>query len=179
MAHAPKPRARFRIGSRAALSAAVCGVLLLTALTLCHRADATETDVEVAQRFVVALNQGKVGEMVAMSACPFVFRNQEWESAKDGSGFVRGKADDKTFAKKKELSEFLAKLVEKAKIESETAANSPPPKEDLLKDNLKGSPTSWRRLNLFVFFRGMGDVEHVAIVGVDPNRHRVRGLYLN
>jgi hypothetical protein len=108
-----------------------------------------------------------------------VFRNQEWESAKDGSGFVHGKADDKSFKSKKARAAFFGTLVSKAKIENEKAASHPPSKDSLLLDNLKGAPAEWQKLNLIVFGRGFGDVEHVAIVGVDSGTHRVRGLYLN
>ena len=73
----------------------VCAALVLATAQLWSAPETAPADVEVAQRFVVALNAGKVQDMASNSSVPFAFRNQEWESAKDGSGFVHGKADDK------------------------------------------------------------------------------------
>lgn len=159
----------------------ICAVAVLVAVVpgLWSRPRAVPTDVEVAERFVAALNQGNTRDLVSDSGCPFVFRNQEWESAKDGSGFVHGRADDQSFQNKKALAVFFSTLVSKVKIENEKAATRPPSKDNLLQDNLKGSPADWQKLNLIIFGRGFGDVEHVAIIGVDSATHRVRGLYLN
>jgi hypothetical protein len=157
----------------------VCIALVLAAVQLWSEPRPVPADVEVAERFVVALNTGNVQGMVSASGYPFVFRSQEWESAKDGSGFVHGRADDKIFAKKKLLETFFGTLVSKVKVESEKAAANPRPKDSLLADNFKEAPGVWRDLSLFVFLRGFGDVEHVAIIGVDSAHHKVRGLYLN
>lgn len=156
-----------------------CAAIVLASVQLWSKPKAAEADEDVAQRFVVALNAGNVKDMVSASGYPFVCRNQEWESAKDGSGFVHGKAEDKVFAKKKATEAFFGILVSKVKIESEKAAKNPPSKGNLLADNLKGAAGTWRGLNLFVFQRGFEDVEHIAIIGVDPADHKVRGLYLN
>jgi hypothetical protein len=137
------------------------------------------SDTELAEKFVSALNRGDTKGLVADSAYPFVFRNQEWESANDGSGFVHGKAEDRYFRNRSSLEPFLESLVKKVRIESEIAAKNPPSKQALLSDNFKGAPQNWRGLTLVVFTRGFGDVEHVAIVGIDSARHKVRGLYLN
>jgi len=154
-------------------------LLFVAAVALWSDAKVVPTDVEVAEKFVAALNHGSTEDLVSAAGYPFVFRNQEWESAKDGSGFVHGKSYDKSFAKKKALRTFLKTLVTAVKIENEKAATNPPSKENLLLDNLKGSPAEWQRLNLILFGRGFGDVEHVAIIGVDSATHKVRGLYLN
>lgn len=153
--------------------------ILLASLPLWSKPAPVLKDVDVAEKFVVALNAGNAQTMASVCGRPFFFRNQEWASATDGSGFVHGKADDQSFKDQQSLYQFFQTLVSKTKIEQEKAAVSPPSKETLLADNLKGAPARWRKLNLFVFGRGFGDVEHVAIVGVDPGTHRVRGLYLN
>lgn len=174
-AHASARNRRIRQAGPAVL----CVFLLAATLDLWCRPKTVPTDVEVAERFVVALNKGSTRDLVSASGCPFVFRNQEWESAKDGSGFVHGKSDDKSFKNKKMLGTFFETLAAKVKIENEKAAANSPSKDSLLLDNLKGAPADWQELNLVLFGRGFGDVEHVAIVGVDSATHRVRGLYLN
>jgi len=164
---------------RLTVNLVICAILSAWSIGVWGRAGVAPTDVEVAEKFVVALNKSNAQEMGSASGCPFVFRNQEWESAKDGSGFVHGKVDDKSFKSKKAIAEFFGTLVSKVKLENEKAAAHPPSKDSLLLDNFKGAPAEWRKLNLVVFGRGFGDVEHVAIVGVDSGTHRVRGLYLN
>jgi len=161
------------------VASALCLAVLLVSVPLWSKPAPEVKDVDVAEKFVVALNAGNAQAMASVSRQPFVFRNQEWASANDGSGFVHGKADDKSFKDKESLYQFFQTLVTKTKIEQEKAAVSPPSKDSLLSDNLKGAPVRWRKLTLFVFGRGFGDVEHVAIVGVDPASHKVRGLYLN
>ncbi len=157
----------------------ILAVLFAGAAEVWGHPRAVATDTEVAEKFVVDLNKGNTQELIAVSGVPFVFRNQEWESAKDGSGFVHGRAEDKSFRNRKALAKFLGTLVNKVKIENEKAAATPPSKDTLLSDNLKGSPPDWRKLKVVVFGRGFGDVEHVAIIGVDSTKHLVRGLYLN
>jgi hypothetical protein len=159
--------------------AVICAALVAVVPDLWSGPRTVPTDVEVAERFVVSLNHGNTRDLVSESECPFVFRNQEWESATDGSGFVHGKADDQSFKNKKALATLFSTLVSKVQIENEKAATRPPSKDSLLLDNLKGAPADWQKLNLILFRRGFGDVEHVAIVGVDSATHRVRGLYLN
>ncbi len=45
---------------------------------------------------MAALNAGDVDAMMATSRVPFSFRNQEWQTAPDGAGFVLGAAKDRT-----------------------------------------------------------------------------------
>src|ERR1700731_2760745 len=85
----------------------VWAALALSAVSVRGEPRAVPEDVDVAERFVVALNTGNVEKLVSASGCPFVFRNQEWESAKDGSGYIHGRSDDKVFAKKKSVRTFL------------------------------------------------------------------------
>jgi hypothetical protein len=98
-------------------------VLLLCMSGSLLRAATTPSDSEVAQEFVTALNRGDSRNMVAKSGFPFIFRHQEWESARSGSGFVRGKSEHQKFHSKKPLRSFLESRMKKAKIESQKAAS--------------------------------------------------------
>ena len=49
----------------------------------------------------------------------------------------------------------------------------------MLSETLRGVPASWADLTFVLFRRGEGDVEHVAIVVVDPMPGKVVGLYVN
>jgi len=157
----------------------LCTLIIPAAFQLGCRPSRVPKDVAVAERFVASLNAGSLQDMLALSDWPFVFRTQEWQSASDGSGFVHGKANDKTLPDKAQLDTLFRGLLGNVKIEHEKAAENPPSAQTMFMDNLKGAPAGWQGLTVFVFGRGFGDVEHVAIIGVDPTSHRVRGLYLN
>jgi len=133
----------------------------------------------IASRFIKALNAKDVAGMTALTERPFVYRAQEWETAKDGSGFELGAAADKTVAGRRALTQFLRELTTRVTVSAETPAASPPDSKTILATQLKGANPRWARLQLHLFARGFGDVEHVAIVGVDPGRLKVAGLYIN
>ncbi|HUQ91764.1 MAG TPA: hypothetical protein VM120_08785 [Bryobacteraceae bacterium] len=152
--------------------------LALLLLVPWHESQGKVTGAHAAVRFVAALNAGDVAKMMAASASPFLYRNQKWKTADGGSGFVLGAAEDqrrKTARQRRELFEHLAKTT---KIQSPQPAERPPAQKVLLQEQLKGADTGWSQLELFVFLRGFGDVEHIALVGVD-RKGKVKALYLN
>jgi hypothetical protein len=117
--------------------------------------------------------------MVALSGIPFRFRSQSWESAPDGSGFGLGAAAEQVAGNSTELDALLQEVTTKVHIAEPTPVPDPPGKEELLSDILRGASTQWSDLTLLLFRRGEGDVEHVAIVGVEPASGKVAGLYVN
>jgi hypothetical protein len=155
------------------------GILLWTLPIACAALRQGGGGVDQAQAFIRALDAGNVDAMMASSEEPFYVRTQEWESARDGIGFVLGDPKDEVFVDSPSLKAFLQTLVRKVRVDSATAATNAPPREELLQDQLKGAPITWSRLELYVFRRGVGDVEHVALVGVEPKSGKVVGLYLN
>lgn len=128
--------------------------------------------------FVQALNSKDVAAMERLAATPFRFTNQAWEGASDGSGFVRGKATQRVATNSDELRALFRDVASTVTVEEPGAVPNPPSKADLLKDTL-GEAGQWVNLDLVLFKRGEGDVEHVAIVGVDGSSGKVTGFYVN
>jgi hypothetical protein len=132
-----------------------------------------------ASRFVEALNAKNVRGMTALSGTPFRFRNQAWKSAPDGSGFVLGDATEQVAAGAAELDAMLQEVATKVHVAETTPVLRPPSKEQLLGETLRGAPARWADFTLVLFRRGEADVEHIAIVAVDPVSSKVLGLYVN
>ena len=139
------------------------------------RADA----IRAAETFIAALNDENVAALARVSQTPFAFREQEWTNAPDGSGFVLAEAKDRVLSEPATLEAFFVELVQRVATDSRSAAPNPSPREALLAKQLAGAPAAWGALELLVFLRGEGDVEHIAIVGVDRRTLRVAGLYVN
>ena len=154
-------------------------LVLFVILTDCVAKQQKSQAINEAEKFLLALNAKDVNAMLAVSGEPFLFRNQEWESAKDGIGFVLGEAKDKILTDKETLKSFFKELITKVEVEETTAAENPPDRSEFLENQLKGSPKRWLQLELYVFRRGFADTEHIALVGVDPQSRKVVALYLN
>jgi len=156
---------------------AVLRVLLAVACVASCRPAAGLNDVEQAERFVMALNGQDADGMVAVADVPFAYRRQEWE--KNGDGFSLGAAMDRVVEDKAALRSLFGDIAKSVKIEQTTPAEKPPAREELLKEFLAGAAGQWSRSNILVFRRGLGDVEHIAIVGVSPDSKKVIAIYLN
>jgi hypothetical protein len=77
-----------------------------------------------------------------------------------------------------ELVALLREVSSSVQVADPDPVATPPDKEVLLKQFLKGAPSQWSEMHLVLFRRGEGDVEHVAIVGIDA-RGKVVALYIN
>ena len=78
-----------------------------------------------ASRFIEALNAKDVRSMAVLSAIPFRFLSQAWESAPDGSGFVPGDAAEQVAGNAGELDALLREIVGKVHVaEVNTGASS-------------------------------------------------------
>lgn len=157
---------------------ALAGVLLPLLFAPDGAAQTKPSRAMTAARFVEALNQGDLARMMALSSNPFLYRNQQWTSAAGGTGYVLGPASDQRPSGTRGRRTLFSSLVGKVRIQSVVPAEKPPSQPELRAQNLQGAAPGWAGLELFVFLRGFGDVEHVALVGVDK-KGKVRGLYLN
>lgn len=138
-----------------------------------------ETSANIASRFVASINSRNVESLIALSSSPFLFRTQKWEPTKDGSGFVLGRPEDQIRKGSRQRRELFDRLIQSVRIKSVKPAEQPPSKAVLLDDYLAGTDPTWSKLTPYVFTRGFGDVEHIALIGVDKKSGKVRALYLN
>jgi len=154
----------------------VTAMLFLLASPACQTVPPVSS-LDRAQDFVRALNAKNVEAMVQLTAPPFLYRNQEWKNAE--RGFTLGASTDRVLADANAMRSLFGQLVSTVRIERSTAARNPSPKSELIGRYLQSFEPPWTPLDLYVFLRGFGDVEHIAIVGVDPDSKMVRALYLN
>jgi hypothetical protein len=102
-----------------------------------------------------------------------------WQSAPDGGGFVLGNADERVATDAAHLDPLLREVAAKVSVVNADPVVDPPSQSDLLSEPLRGASSPWASLDLVLFRRGEGDVEHIAIVGVEPLSGKVVGLYVN
>jgi hypothetical protein len=132
-----------------------------------------------AREFVSALNADDVARLAGLAGLPFRVREQEWTSAPDGSGFVLGQANERVAASAGALDSLLRSITTTVQVEDTLPSEDAPPKEDLLSGTLRDVRPAWSAWTPVLFRRGEGDVEHVAILGVDPRTGKVMALYVN
>jgi hypothetical protein len=145
----------------------------------CGSSQPTLRPIDQASRFIEALNAKNTGRMAEVAGTPFRFRNQSWQSAPDGGGFVLGEAQERVAEDSGQLDPLLRQLADNVAVETPEPVVDPPSQSDLLSEPLRGASPEWAALNLVLFRRGEGDVEHIAIVGVEPVSGKVVGLYVN
>jgi hypothetical protein len=176
------PDMTFCRGCRAScrINGTAAAVLIVSAnlITACRGASAAD-DAQQAEKFIQALNDKDVNRMMEACATPFFYRNQEWKSAPDGSGFVLGASKDVIAGNRDELRALLNEVPKTVRISAPKAVAEPPAKRELIDTHLKNVASRWSRLRIIVFLRGMGDVEHTALVGIDPGTRKVKALYVN
>jgi len=117
--------------------------------------------------------------MLELSDMPFFFRNQEWKSAPDGSGFVLGNSTESMAHTANELRSLFFDITKRVRISDPKAVLDPPSQRDLIDTHVKDAASLWSPLRIIVFLRGAGDVEHTALVGIEPVRHKIKAFYVN
>ncbi|KPJ92169.1 MAG: hypothetical protein AMJ53_09900 [Gammaproteobacteria bacterium SG8_11] len=175
------PISKFKIISSGIIAFRSCLVGLVIALLLAPAcaADNQVTGSSNAQAFINALNGDNIEKMQSLADTPFFIRNQEWESAPDGYGFVLGGKTDQKLDDKKQLAEALKKLSETVEVEGEKPIAVKSPGGPSVQKELAGAEKPWDPLDKYIFLRGMGDVEHIVIVGINPKSKKVQALYIN
>lgn len=145
----------------------------------CSSSQPTPGPIDQASRFIEALNAKDAGRMAEVAGTPFRFRNQAWQSAPDGAGFVLSGAEERVAEDPAQLDPLLRELAANVAVATPEPVVDPPSQSDLLSEPLRGASPAWAELNLVLFRRGEGDVEHIAIVGVEPASGKVLALYVN
>jgi hypothetical protein len=148
-----------------------------------HAETARAIDVAIlkknAESFAAAINKQDTASLTRLVELPLLVRRAQWEDASKGDGFELGKAHDQIVDKPESLHQFLANLLREVELERARATSNPPKKARLLDRELAGAPAQWQSLEIFVFLRGSGDVEHTVLLGVSPASGMIRGIYIN
>lgn len=135
------------------------------------------TPSEQALQIRLSINNNNTDKLRALSSLPLIVREQEWESANDGSGFVLGPAKqlvistDESF--KKKIKSFLKSLqIEGEQTITDITLN-------MFTSELGKQAGSWADLKLVLFKRGEGDVEHIVLMGLNKKTNKLKAIYIN
>lgn len=149
-------------------------MLLAVAVGACTATDSA-TPAEVATKYVASLNAKNSEALASISATPLWIRQQQWKRVQNGGGFVLGKASDVYLADQAQINKYFSDPVKSITVERELPNDA---SLALLQEELKGSEKLWTGLSMHIFRRGMGDVEHIFVVGVN-NHGKVAAVYIN
>lgn len=156
------------------IAAVAYALSFMLALGACTRS-AAPSPAAVATEFVASINHGDVASLVAMCARTLNVRRQEWETARDGTGFVLGKPRDAYLTDPTQIRNFFSDPSNRVGVQGKTpdAATM-----TLLSVELRGQEDIWQKLSIQLFRRGIGDVEHIFAVGID-DKYKVAAIYMN
>lgn len=153
---------------------AISAAFLLALAVACTPTDAPSA-AAVATKFVAGINRGDVATIVGLCAEPLHVRQQDWESARDGAGFVLGKSRDIYLRDSSQIQRFFADSSNRIAVQAETPH---PVAASRLIDELRGQESTWQGLSIQLFRRGVGDVEHIFAVGIN-DKSKVAAIYMN
>ena len=135
------------------------------------------TPSEQALQIRLSINNNNTDKLRALSSLPLIVLEQEWESAKDGSGFILGVtkqsviSTDELFNKK--IEPFLKSLqIEGVQAITDITLN-------MFTSELGKQADSWTNLKLVLFKRGEGDVEHIVLMGLNKKTNKLKAIYIN
>lgn len=151
---------------------------LLMFLNTCE-ATPQDTTNETTNKFVNAINQKNVQILLKLSSFPFYVEDQEWQPANDGYGYVLGKLNRKIFKNSEKLTDYMNMLIKKVEVESDEGRYVPIIEYPRLRDILGSFSTKGQSHDVFMFFRGMGDVEHIVLLIVNKKTKKIELLYSN
>jgi len=134
---------------------------------------------DIAIQFRDAINKDDINTLVKLTSAPLRIQEQEWQSAQDGIGFVLGKRNTQRIEKDADLSKFYAGFAPKIVIEGIQAIPVAGEELDNFKEELAESSSQWRALHVYLFKRGEGDVEHIVLLGINPQNHKISAIYIN
>ncbi|MFK5915780.1 MAG: hypothetical protein QM484_15545 [Woeseiaceae bacterium] len=145
-------------------------------LSACN-GDKTLSTTEQAQQIRLAINNNDAEKLRTLSALPLMLRNQEWESAQDGYGFVLGVAKHTIISTNDLFNKTIPPFLKSLNIEGEQATTDIT--LTMLTSQLGKTINDWADLNLVIFKRGEGDVEHIVIMGLNKKTNKLNAIYIN
>lgn len=152
-------------------------VLLITSITTCYN-NSSPSSSEHALLIKKAINSNNVKALRSLTDLPLFFRNQEWESASDGYGFVLGSFKQIQLSSDAEFTKHFNKFIKTIQIEGNKVITQDI-SLDLFSEELRGQTKNWRTLKLHLLKRGEGDVEHIVLLGLDKNTNKLKAIYIN
>ncbi len=130
------------------------------------------------EKVYAAIESGDTKALAQLSKFPVHVRNQEWVTAEDGYGFILGPVEDALVEDKTAFMQLT--MFDNISIEAKsTEAIRGLSYLDMQGEELNGLGRYWKSLDLFLYVRGMNDVEHVVVIGLDKQTEDLRAIYFN
>lgn len=139
---------------------------------------AETTTSESALQIRSSINSNDVDLFESLIDFPLTVSEQVWQSATDGSGFVLGKRNDKTIVQSSSATLEIKLLLESINIQGMSAITDGITLS-LFSEELTSQTQHWKNLDLVLFKRGEGDVEHVVLLGLNKKTKQLRSMYIN
>lgn len=154
----------------------ICLIIAMPLFLLaCQKVTTTS---ESALQIRSSINSNNVGLFESLIDFPLTVNEQVWQSATDGIGFVLGKRSDKTIAQGSSATLAMKVLIESISIQGESAITDDITLS-LFSEELGNQIQHWENLDLVLFKRGEGDVEHVVLLGLNKETKQLRSMYIN
>ncbi|VAW44951.1 hypothetical protein MNBD_GAMMA04-275 [hydrothermal vent metagenome] len=152
-------------------------ILLITLVSGCLNDSVTVTSTKQGITLRNAINTNDHTLLTEHITLPLVVTKQEWETADDGYGYILGAKDTLLVNNSQDLTDAL-RILDQVRIEGEKPLNQEFTIIDFTGEFI-GIEHYWKNLELVVFFRGQGDVEHIVVLGLDKKSAKLRAIYIN
>ncbi|KGJ89803.1 hypothetical protein [Colwellia psychrerythraea] len=143
----------------------------------CTNQSVTETPEKKAVSIRNAINTNNFAFLANSISLPIILSKQDWKTADDGYGFVFGSKNTLVANNTEELDGIFS-ILKNVEIEGDYPLEQGFNLIDFT-DEFSGIEYYWEPLELFVFFRGQGDVEHIVVLGLDKKSLKLRAIYIN
>ena len=160
-------------------------ILLVSLLAImtsgCINQPVTQSVTQSAEKQAVALrnaiNTNNFDLLTHSIPLPIILRKQDWKTADDGYGYVLGLNNTLIANDTEELYEVFS-ILRNVEIEGDSPLEQKFTLADFTEE-FAGIEHYWEPLELVVFFRGQGDVEHIVVLGLDKKSSKLRAIYIN
>lgn len=132
---------------------------------------------EQALQIRLSINNNNLKTFRSLSTLPMMVNEQEWESAKDGTGFVLGASKQITLSTDVAFNETMPAFLKSVQIEGVKATTDIT--LNMFRTELGKHMPAWINLKPVVFKRGEGDVEHIVLMGLSKDTHKLKAIYFN
>lgn len=124
-----------------------------------------------------AINAKNFTLLADSTTFPLIVTEQEWETADDGYGYVLGAKNTVVVDSHVAFAEGV-RILDSVEILGEAPLDQEFAISDFV-DEFSGIDHHWKSLDLVVFLRGLGDVEHIVVLGLDKKSAKLRAIYTN
>jgi len=137
----------------------------------------TRSPTEQALQIRLSINNNNIEEFRALSSLPLIIREQEWQSAKDGTGFILGVAKQSLLSSDDAFNKIISTFLKSLQIEDERAVTDIT--SNMFTSELGEKVNDWDDFKLILFKRGEGDVEHIVLMGLNKKTNKLQAIYIN